>query len=1193
MEWTTKTEFTKRCIQAILALAGLMPTLVCSQTITPSDHWKSRIEFALDPFITVSGSETSVRWVKFALLAEPYDPNVVYFQNSRRYVFHYSFATACLDPFLGMTTDQFNAVSLFKQNQQAILGTVIVPPQKSFRDRGTNFDELGIQFVRQDPYTPEEIRDMFNIVRAAIDAPADLQAFYFPTYEQQAVAAAQADWFASQGMPLGSTARWAKGNTCYAEGWALGTLKYIDAGDIDAAYNSGRLEPQDILLTNGIPAELPYVAGIVSLVPSTPNSHVAILARTYGVPFVHLLLAEDAELAQNLVGHRIVFSAYNDEFGACETRLIDTDHLLDNALAAQILELKQPNPLALTPITPYGAYGVSTWDMTPDQIGHVGGKAANFGILHASVPENSPRAAALTFDLWQAFLDQALVTNPRIELGPGEHILIWADSDEDQGPLHTGFRLNRAGESVALFGRDGHTLIDVLHFDDQNADVSYGRITDGSDTWQSFSVPTPGRANSAGPAVGGEGLVINEIMALNRKTIEDPNRPGQYPDWIELYNTSDSPIVLNGLYLTDDVNNPTRWQVPVAIGGASLREEIARRLSQYSYPPEDMQALTGDLASIRNLFTNAGVTQFSDAARAGILAALSDPEHGFNAHAPLRFRSSTNVEDSTDFVGAGLYDSYSGCLADELDGDSQGPSLCDPNRPDERGVFRAIRRVMASFYNDNAFLERLRHQVDESEVGMAVLVHHSFPDEIELANGVATVERVDDIWSTGNTVLTLVSQQGAISVTNPLDASVPEEVIIEVSPSGYVSLPRAWVNSSRVPLGAKVMTWPDDYEALTDLLVRVSDQFSQVTGKTSYILDLEYKKVAPGGEVLPAGGLVVKQVRQVPTPDEVPSKTPFLLNVPLELEVFTGEVGLDEMQIDEAINVFGSHRLKSRWTLETRNMPLDNSSLNTGLYTHLQLEYLDQDQVATLSLPMDQLLTEHNFGNGQASDSWHLADLAIPRTFTLMTTGIPALVSSAENPIVILADLGTFPYQLPYKCLSLDVKYARPVLSWRKQVRDTDPPSGPNRLDRNRVWLWPRQAARPDDIFETRSFSAEGVTIETSFYSPVHPTQGSSWANATKPLKRWDGTLIQGLTSEPIVLKGYYAQTFKADHHNLTEHFLFEPRLEPDISADILAELRDMDIRLVHLFLDNTTADPGDPPHEDQSAIMTYGFDSE
>ncbi|MDN5354963.1 MAG: hypothetical protein PWQ09_1719, partial [Candidatus Cloacimonadota bacterium] len=42
---------------------------------------------------------------------------------------------------------------------------------------------------------------------------------------------------------------------------------------------------------------------------------------------------------------------------------------------------------------------------------------------------------------------------------------------------------------------DGTTIIDSLTFGEQTSDVSYGRLPDGSDTWQFFDVPTPGESN--------------------------------------------------------------------------------------------------------------------------------------------------------------------------------------------------------------------------------------------------------------------------------------------------------------------------------------------------------------------------------------------------------------------------------------------------------------------------------------------------------------------------------------------------------------------------------------------------------------------------------------------------------------------------------------------------------------------------
>jgi pyruvate, water dikinase len=88
----------------------------------------------------------------------------------------------------------------------------------------------------------------------------------------------------------------------------------------------------------------------------------------------------------------------------------------------------------------------------------------------------------------------------------------------------------------------------------------------------------------------------------------------------------------------------------------------------------------------------------------------------------MRFRSSTNAEDLDGFTGAGLYTSKSG--------DESGPN------PDPKDSFDdAIRKVWASVWFFRAFEERRYRGIAHEDVGMALLVHRSFPDE--LANGVA------------------------------------------------------------------------------------------------------------------------------------------------------------------------------------------------------------------------------------------------------------------------------------------------------------------------------------------------------------------------------------------------------------------------------------------------------------------------
>ncbi|MCK4660924.1 MAG: lamin tail domain-containing protein [Phycisphaerae bacterium] len=60
-------------------------------------------------------------------------------------------------------------------------------------------------------------------------------------------------------------------------------------------------------------------------------------------------------------------------------------------------------------------------------------------------------------------------------------------------------------------------------------------------------------------------VTINEFMADNFGTIEDPDEPGEYADWIELHNPNATPVDLGGVYLTDDLADPTKYQIPAGV----------------------------------------------------------------------------------------------------------------------------------------------------------------------------------------------------------------------------------------------------------------------------------------------------------------------------------------------------------------------------------------------------------------------------------------------------------------------------------------------------------------------------------------------------------------------------------------------------------------------------------------------------
>ena len=53
-------------------------------------------------------------------------------------------------------------------------------------------------------------------------------------------------------------------------------------------------------------------------------------------------------------------------------------------------------------------------------------------------------------------------------------------------------------------------------------------------------------------------LVINEFMASNGTAVADEFE--EYDDWIELFNFGDQPVNINGIYITDNTNDPGKYR---------------------------------------------------------------------------------------------------------------------------------------------------------------------------------------------------------------------------------------------------------------------------------------------------------------------------------------------------------------------------------------------------------------------------------------------------------------------------------------------------------------------------------------------------------------------------------------------------------------------------------------------------------
>ena len=925
-----------------------------NRVMLPGDDLLSGILEGVDP---TQFSFQEIRWVKFAVLRD--DLATVYFQDSESYPFHYDFGAERLPGLTGLSREEFDRATLYDEGNVALLGAVLV---------NVTAGEFGVEIVGADAVPRELVAWLLGVLEGSLDTAEGMKGFYFPTAEQAVAAEAEREYFAGRGIEVSSVRRWISGNQCYADGWAMGRLRWVPGGEIEAAYRSGVLLPTDILLTDRVPAEVPFVAGIIALEPATPNSHVAILAASYGVPFVYVSGEVEADRLVGLVGGEVVLQSGGWQ---CEVEVVEVpgdfpDELRDDLLSRKV------TPVLEVPVKEEAGFYVAEVDgARPRDIAKFGGKAANFGILRRVLARNSPSPArVLPFDVWNDYLGQAVV---------------------------------------------------------------------------------------------GEG---------------------------------------------------------------TLAEAIGARLGGEVWPPEELDGLLDRLAEVRELVRGGG---FSPGQEAAILGGLGDA--GFAPDAKIRFRSSTNVEDGASFIGAGLYDSYSGCLADDLDGDDEGPSHCDPTKLEERGVLRAVRKVFASFYNDNAFLERLRRGVDEADVGMAVLVHPSFPDPIEEANGVATIE-FDFRQSWSSVFGEVVTQLGAVSVTNPEGGAVPEVVTMSVGTSGGAVnvYPRVVQRSSLLLLGQDhVMEWEGDYDALGEMLWEVGQAWRAEVRKDLFTLDFEFKKLAP------AGRLVVKQVREVPVVVEEEGEA-VLMGAPERLQVFQGE----------AADVWANHRLKLQWDLVADSRRLEGEGSATSWFTSGSWEHvLDGMLGTTAGAPGDFPGAVHEVVTNPRDAVWDRWDgTSLLGGATRFGLEVDTTVYSPAGPVRTIDDFR----------MHLHADYARDVLPNGEWNGDAD-------VDVVRLEKW-RDPSLPLPAGSTlKERTGSGVSIK--FWWPPAPTGPT--AGYTAPLQRWEETVLTGFTSAPIVLRGYYSQTYRPGHHNFSEEFVFEPRLEEGIDPAVVAELEAADVRMVYV----------------------------
>lgn len=144
-------------------------------------------------------------------------------------------------------------------------------------------------------------------------------------------------------------------------------------------------------------------------------------------------------------------------------------------------------------------------------------------------------------------------------LAPNGYLVVWCDgtlsATTNAGAfLNTGRSLDGDGDDIALLDAAGR-IVSSVEFGPQIEDRSLGRV---AGTWRLLSSITPGATNGAPATLGAAAaLRLNEWMA-----------DGAGDDWFELFNSTNLPVDLGGLLLSDDFSQG--GQVPHRIPALSF-----------------------------------------------------------------------------------------------------------------------------------------------------------------------------------------------------------------------------------------------------------------------------------------------------------------------------------------------------------------------------------------------------------------------------------------------------------------------------------------------------------------------------------------------------------------------------------------------------------------------------------------------
>lgn len=315
------------------------------------------------------------------------DRGEIYFSNSKQHAFHYHLAQAALG-FVGGSGD-FTQQAYFTDNRRFIAGSILA------HDNFERADGLGlytVEFWPTDPVKVGHVNYTMQLIADAMPFAADKIFYHAAGETQRELFAREAAIYTSLNTPTITTEE-LYGNQTFAQlnaGVAFGRLRVVDGND------GIPLSLRDLVIFKAIPNDLTHVAGVISVEPQTPLSHVNLRAKQNNTPNAYIKGALEDPLIQSLIGKNVRFEVINNGYTIREATAAEVEEHFDairpqtTQLAVRDLTRRDIIPLADLRTVDQTAYGA---------------KAANLGELSRILPdEQVPDGLALPFALYDDFM---------------------------------------------------------------------------------------------------------------------------------------------------------------------------------------------------------------------------------------------------------------------------------------------------------------------------------------------------------------------------------------------------------------------------------------------------------------------------------------------------------------------------------------------------------------------------------------------------------------------------------------------------------------------------------------------------------------------------------------------------------------------------------------------------------------------